>query len=83
MARVRDRPVTRVRYSSIGGLAGAYRSRPKLAAKPAVISFYGVRGIGSVYYLAYAGHHVELVNEGRLVGDRGVSRLFCRLRFTG
>lgn len=32
----------------------------------AVISFYGVRGIGSVYYLAYAGHHVELVNEGAL-----------------
>lgn len=32
----------------------------------AVISFYGVRGIGSIYYLAYAGHHVELVNEGAL-----------------
>ena len=28
-----------------------------------VVSFYGVRGIGSVYYLAYAGHHVKLVNE--------------------
>ena len=28
-----------------------------------VVSFYGVRGIGSIYYLAYAGHHVELVNE--------------------
>ena len=32
----------------------------------AVISFYGVRGIGSIYYLAYAGHNVELVNEGAL-----------------
>ncbi len=32
----------------------------------AVISFYGVRGIGSIYYLAYAGHSVELVNEGSL-----------------
>lgn len=32
----------------------------------AVIAFYGVRGIGSIYYLAYAGHHVELVNEGAL-----------------
>ncbi len=30
------------------------------------VSFYGVRGIGSVYYLAYAGHHVELVNEQQL-----------------
>jgi NhaP-type Na+/H+ or K+/H+ antiporter len=28
-----------------------------------VVSFYGVRGIGSVYYLAFAGHHVELVDE--------------------
>ncbi len=32
----------------------------------AVVAIYGVRGIGSIYYLAYAGHHVELVNEGEL-----------------
>lgn len=32
----------------------------------AVVSFYGIRGIGSVYYLAYAGHQVELVNEEAL-----------------
>ncbi len=32
----------------------------------AVVAFYGVRGIGSVYYLAYAGHHVDLVNEYEL-----------------
>lgn len=39
----------------------------KLRWRPrAVIAFYGVRGIGSVYYLAYAAHHVELVNEGAL-----------------
>lgn len=31
-----------------------------------VVAFYGVRGIGSVYYLAYAGHHTELVNEYEL-----------------
>ena len=31
-----------------------------------VVAFYGVRGIGSIYYLAYAGHHVELVNEYQL-----------------
>ena len=43
-------------------LAGtALRGRERL-----VVSFYGVRGIGSVYYLAYAGHHVELVNEYQL-----------------
>jgi NhaP-type Na+/H+ or K+/H+ antiporter len=32
----------------------------------AVVSFYGIRGIGSVYYLAYAGHHIDLVDEGAL-----------------
>lgn len=31
-----------------------------------VVAFYGVRGIGSIYYLAYAGHHVQLVDEGAL-----------------
>jgi NhaP-type Na+/H+ or K+/H+ antiporter len=31
-----------------------------------VVAFYGVRGVGSVYYLAYAGHHVALVNEHQL-----------------
>lgn len=32
----------------------------------AVMAVYGVRGIGSIYYLAYAGHHIELVNEEQL-----------------
>jgi NhaP-type Na+/H+ or K+/H+ antiporter len=32
----------------------------------AVVSFYGIRGIGSIYYLAYAGNHVELIDEGAL-----------------
>jgi len=31
-----------------------------------VVAFYGVRGIGSVYYLGYAGSHIELVNEEAL-----------------
>ena len=31
-----------------------------------VTSFYGVRGIGSIYYLAYAGHHLKLTNEQTL-----------------
>jgi NhaP-type Na+/H+ or K+/H+ antiporter len=30
------------------------------------VAFYGVRGIGSIYYLAYAGSHVDLVDEGAL-----------------
>jgi NhaP-type Na+/H+ or K+/H+ antiporter len=32
----------------------------------AVVAFYGVRGIGSIYYLSYAGSHMELVNEYQL-----------------
>lgn len=31
-----------------------------------VVAFYGVRGIGSIYYLAFAGHHVKLINEYEL-----------------
>jgi NhaP-type Na+/H+ or K+/H+ antiporter len=31
-----------------------------------VVAFYGVRGIGSIYYLAYAGSHMELADEEQL-----------------
>lgn len=41
--------------------------RTRLAGRERlVVSFYGIRGIGSIYYLGYAGHHVELVDEGAL-----------------
>lgn len=32
----------------------------------AVIAFYGVRGIGSIYYLGYAATHVEFINEAQI-----------------
>lgn len=32
----------------------------------AVVAIYGVRGVGSIYYLAYAQSHVEFVNEAQL-----------------
>ncbi|MBC7780820.1 MAG: sodium:proton antiporter [Proteobacteria bacterium] len=32
----------------------------------AVVAFYGVRGVGSIYYLAYAGSQMELKNEAQL-----------------
>jgi sodium/hydrogen antiporter len=32
----------------------------------AVIAFYGIRGIGSIYYIAYATSHIELADEGAL-----------------
>lgn len=31
-----------------------------------IVSVYGVRGIGSIYYLCYAGSHMEFVNEAQL-----------------
>jgi NhaP-type Na+/H+ or K+/H+ antiporter len=31
-----------------------------------VVAFYGVRGIGSIYYLGFATTHLEFVNEGQL-----------------
>jgi NhaP-type Na+/H+ or K+/H+ antiporter len=31
-----------------------------------VVAAFGVRGIGSIYYLGYATSHLELVNEGQL-----------------
>ena len=31
-----------------------------------IVAFFGVRGVGSVYYLAYAAGHIEFVNEEQL-----------------
>jgi NhaP-type Na+/H+ or K+/H+ antiporter len=45
---------------------GSLRGTPLRGRHRLVVAFYGVRGVGSVYYLAYAGHHVDLVNEHQL-----------------
>ncbi|HEY0013044.1 MAG TPA: cation:proton antiporter [Allosphingosinicella sp.] len=44
------------------GLAGA----GLLPRERIVVAVFGVRGIGSIYYLGYATNHLELVNEGQL-----------------
>lgn len=31
-----------------------------------VVAFYGIRGVGSIYYLAYAATHMDLPNAGQL-----------------
>ena len=31
-----------------------------------IVAFFGVRGVGSVYYLGYAAGHIEFVNENQL-----------------
>jgi len=38
----------------------------------AVIAVWGVRGIGSIYYLCYAGRHIEFINESQLWSLVGV-----------
>lgn len=45
----------------------------------AVVAFYGVRGIGSIYYLAYAAGHMEMVNEGTLWATVGFTILLSTL----
>lgn len=44
------------------GLAGT----DLLPRERLVVAIYGVRGIGSIYYLGYATAHLEFVNEGQL-----------------
>jgi NhaP-type Na+/H+ or K+/H+ antiporter len=44
------------------GLAGS----GLLPRERVVVAIFGVRGIGSIYYLGYATSHLELVNEGQL-----------------
>lgn len=51
------RPVTG--WISLGKVMPRSRER-------AVVAFYGVRGVGSIYYLAYAATHVELVDIAEL-----------------
>jgi NhaP-type Na+/H+ or K+/H+ antiporter len=45
----------------IAGLIGLIGSAPPWSER-AAISFFGIRGIGSFYYLAYAHNHVEFIN---------------------
>jgi len=49
----------------IAGMLGLLGST--LSLKPrAAVAIYGVRGIGSLYYLGYASTHVEFIDEGAL-----------------
>ncbi|PZX17018.1 sodium/proton antiporter (CPA1 family) [Palleronia aestuarii] len=44
-----------------------------------VVAVYGVRGIGSIYYLCYAGSHIEFVNEDQLWSLVGLTILLSTL----
>jgi sodium/hydrogen antiporter len=45
----------------------------------AVVAFYGVRGVGSIYYLAYAGSHERLTNEPGLWATIGFTVLLSTI----
>jgi sodium/hydrogen antiporter len=49
----------------IAGILGLFWTPLGLRAR-AVVAVYGVRGIGSLYYLGYASTHVEFIDEGSL-----------------
>jgi NhaP-type Na+/H+ or K+/H+ antiporter len=49
---------------AVGWLA-LWRCRLRLRER-AVVAFYGVRGVGSLYYLSFAGAHTKLPNEAQL-----------------
>ncbi|MBY6067834.1 cation:proton antiporter [Leisingera aquaemixtae] len=44
-----------------------------------VVSVFGVRGIGSIYYLCYAGAHIEFVNEPELWSLIGLTILLSTM----
>lgn len=46
-------------WASLAGLGIKGRERQ-------VVAFYGIRGVGSIYYLAYAATHADLPDAGRL-----------------
>ncbi|WP_312491003.1 cation:proton antiporter [Sphingomonas sp.] len=64
------RPVT--------GLIGLAGLRADLSEKMA-LAFFGIRGVGSFYYLAYALNHVELAGGERLWAIVGLVALFSIL----
>jgi NhaP-type Na+/H+ or K+/H+ antiporter len=56
------------------GLLALARCRLR-ARERVVVAAYGVRGVGSIYYLAYAGGHLELTNESQLWAIAGFTIL--------
>ena len=57
------------------GLIGTDLTRRERLA----VAAYGVRGIGSIYYLAYAAAKIEFVNEGQLWGMVGIAILLSTM----
>lgn len=49
----------------LAGMLGLFTT-PLSLRERAMVSIYGVRGIGSLYYLGYASTHVEFIDEGAL-----------------
>lgn len=65
-------------YRPVTGLIGLAGLRADLSEKMA-LAFFGIRGVGSFYYLAYALNHVELAGGERLWAIVGLVALFSIL----
>jgi len=59
--------------------AAAMLGRRMRRSERVVIAFYGVRGVGSLYYLSYAGSHMQLTNEAQLWAITGFVVLLSTL----
>lgn len=64
------RPVT-----GVIGLAGFGADR----LERTTLAFFGIRGVGSIYYLAYGLNHIDVANDARLWGLVGLVVLFSIL----
>ncbi|RYE57896.1 MAG: sodium:proton antiporter [Rhizobiaceae bacterium] len=70
--------VTLLVIRPLTGLAGLLGYRADRVEK-LTIAFFGIRGVGSIYYLAYGLNHIDVSNPDRLWGIVGLVVLFSIL----
>ncbi len=59
----------------LAGYVGLYRLKVDRTEK-LTLAFFGIRGVGSIYYLAYGLNHIDVANSARLWGLVGLVVLF-------
>lgn len=59
----------------LAGYVGLYRLKVDRTEK-LTLAFFGIRGVGSIYYLAYGLNHINVANSARLWGFVGLVVLF-------
>lgn len=59
----------------LAGYVGLYRLKVDRTEK-LTLAFFGIRGVGSIYYIAYGLNHIDVANGARLWGLVGLVVLF-------